>query len=140
MHGRIIKNSEGLVDLDQAISVFNEMNENKKQGLVKPEKKTTYQKINVAKLKKERCLATLREMDVKKRQGELVDLAEVQVLWFKKLSILRDALLSLPSRVSPIIASKDQNEIENLLNKEIHNLLEELSKGNNGSDPNSKVE
>ncbi len=62
-------------------------------------------------------------------RGELIEKAEVEKEAFNCARTARDALLNIPSRVAAVLASmKKEAEVEKLLDKEIRQALEALSK------------
>jgi hypothetical protein len=88
-----------------------------------------------ARRRKELELASLRELQLKERQGELVSRLAVERLMFATARTCRDNLMNIPDRVAGQCASlRDQQQIHVLLTKEIEQCLEDLSSGKpNGS-------
>ena len=83
-----------------------------------------------ARARKEAALAGLRELQLKQRQGELVEQSKVDSDWFKIGRQTRDGLFNIPDRVCAICASEtDQFKIHTLLTTEITQALESLCHG-----------
>ena len=62
-------------------------------------------------------------------RGELIKKADVEKEAFECARTARDALLNIPSRVSSVLAAKTKEvEVEKILDKEIRQALEALSK------------
>jgi phage terminase Nu1 subunit (DNA packaging protein) len=121
--GRLPIGTDGLIDYDQAVSLIKEIKATASPG----------QQINIHKAKKEKFLAELREMEVKEKRGQLVDINIVKQTFFSKARIIRDQMLNIPSRIAPILAAEsDQFIVENLLKTEISKVLEELTYNGNG--------
>ncbi len=86
-----------------------------------------------ARRRKEIALASLRELELQLRMGELTSVDAVRERAFKIGRIVRDRMQSIPDRVAGIIAAeKDQDKIYEILTKEIHNALEALANGGLG--------
>jgi len=69
------------------------------------------------------------ELEVLKERGTLVPIKEVEAKAFAIARIVRDKMLAIPTRVSPMITDMtDTREIEELLFKEVGEALEEISK------------
>src|SRR5262245_22397273 len=58
-----------------------------------------------ARAKKETAIAELRSLELREKQGELVDATAVQDAVFKRFREERDALQTWPARISAIIAA-----------------------------------
>ncbi|MEO7864101.1 MAG: hypothetical protein ABIU05_27440 [Nitrospirales bacterium] len=83
--------------------------------------------LAAAQLRKESALADLREMEVRKKRGELIERVTVEQDAFRVGRTMRDALLGLPDRLSGVLASEnDQRKVHALLTKEIRQCLEAL--------------
>lgn len=84
--------------------------------------------MHQAKLTKERYLAALRKLEYEERSGQLIPVDQVSAEAFECARQVRDAMLSIPQRLSAqLAATTDQNEIHNLLSAEIRQALEALS-------------
>lgn len=78
---------------------------------------------------KERYKAALLKIQLDKETGKLVDAEAVKVAAFNKARAVRDALLNIPDRISPILAAeRDEKKVSDILTKEIRTALEELSR------------
>lgn len=70
---------------------------------------------------------------MRKRSGELIEVATVKRVIFEKGRQVRDALLSLSDRLAGILAPvNDQSKVHEILTKEIHQALEGLTGNKNG--------
>lgn len=85
-----------------------------------------------AQRRKELANAQLKELDVRRRAGELIEVATVEKVMFEKGRQTRDALLSLADRLAGILAPiADQAKVHEILLKEIHQALEALTGNRN---------
>lgn len=81
-----------------------------------------------AQRRKESSLASLRELELKMKAGQLVDLAETRKLWFEKARAIRDGLYVIPERISHVLASEtDAKVIRQLLRAELSQQLGALA-------------
>lgn len=76
-----------------------------------------------ADLRKALALASLRELELAKRQGELISRSEVVEAVSSLALSLRRRLLGLPSYIAALCAGKPQADIERILGGEVHQLL-----------------
>ena len=75
-----------------------------------------------------RAKADKSELDLRVRQGELVEVRAVRKDAFKAARLVRDGLLSLPDRLAGIVSSEaDQTKNHAILSKEIRQALEALA-------------
>lgn len=82
----------------------------------------------MAKAEKEYWLGRKAELDFKKMNEELISVEEVKRQAFEMARSVRDVMISIPSRLSPILASEnDQHKIQSTLTKEINAALESLT-------------
>lgn len=78
---------------------------------------------------KEHYSARLAKLEYERAIGKLVEASEVKVAAFNRARIVRDALMNIPGRVSPILAAEaEPHKIHEILIKEIRIALEELSR------------
>jgi hypothetical protein len=81
-----------------------------------------------AQRRKELANAQLKELEVQKRAGELIEVATVEKAMFEKGRQVRDALQSLADRLAGILAPiSDQAKVHEVMSKEIHQALEGLT-------------
>lgn len=81
-----------------------------------------------AQRRKELASAALKELEVRKRSGELIEVDLVERTLFNRARQTRDALLSLADRLAGILAPvTDQSKVHELLTNEIHQALESLA-------------
>lgn len=77
----------------------------------------------------QRYKAALLKIELDEKTGRLVDAEAVKVAAFNKARAVRDTLLNIPDRISPILAAeKDQMKVADILTREIRTALEELSR------------
>lgn len=70
----------------------------------------------------------LSELEYKERSGTLVPAEAVRVAAFDKARQVRDSLLNIPSRLSPILAAEtNAKKVNEILTQEIRQCLEVLS-------------
>ncbi len=83
-----------------------------------------------AKTEREIWRAKTAKLNYEKLSGLLVYAADVTDANFEKARMIRDQLLNIPARVSPIIAAeRDAKKVHEILDKEIRQVLEILSRG-----------
>ena len=83
-----------------------------------------------AKLRTERVRAQLLELELAEKNGVLIDAERVRRVTFEKARVARDALMSLPARLSAQLAAEtEQMKIHDLLTVEIHRICTELAAG-----------
>lgn len=84
--------------------------------------------FNRAKAKREVTRAAQADLDLKKRLGELVEVAEVERTWATILTSIRGALLLLPAKLAPKVSVlKDPRECEMVIDREVRLALAGLS-------------
>ena len=82
-----------------------------------------------SKARREGALAELAELELSKKRGELVDRARVESAAFSIARMLRDAVLGLPTRLAPSIASMtDAFLIETMLRDALRQVLADTVK------------
>ena len=88
--------------------------------------------LTKARAMREHFKALLTELEYKERSGELILAKDVCDANFEKARLIRDQLLNIPARVSPILAAeRDAKKVNEILTHEIRQCLETLSGGNN---------
>ena len=103
-----------------------------KQGS-KPRPDETYAE---AQARKETALASLRELQLAERRGALIQRETVESEWTSVCTTIRDAMLSLPSKLaSRLAAMTDELEITKYLRTEIRAELTRASKQLDGPAP-----
>ena len=84
--------------------------------------------LNAATTRKAIAAASLAELHLAQRRGELVAVADVQREWFSLGRAMRDRLLGLPDRISADLATlADQHEVRVYLDRELRGALAELT-------------
>lgn len=77
---------------------------------------------------RENYKAALSKLEYEEKIGKLIEVEKVKNIFFNKARIVRDNLLNIPDRVAMrLINKKDTDEIKQILEKEIRQVLEELS-------------
>ena len=77
---------------------------------------------------RELYMARLAKLDYEERTGKLVDAAEMAKAAFDDSRVVRDRLLTIPDRISSLIAAEtDERRVHNLLTVEIREALMDLS-------------
>jgi phage terminase Nu1 subunit (DNA packaging protein) len=90
---------------------------------------STTNRLLEARIKKEQANAEIRKMELDERAGLLVDAKKVSRDAFNEGRRVRDALLSIPSKIAPELAAEIEPEkVEIILNKIIREALEGLVK------------
>ena len=81
-----------------------------------------------AETRKEIALANLREIEVRKESGELVEADAVRVEWGRHISSTKNSLLLLPSKLAPKLAvTTGVLQCQQILDNAIRSVLTELS-------------
>jgi DNA-binding transcriptional MerR regulator len=81
-----------------------------------------------AKLRKTVAEADKLEMDIAERAGQLVQYSEVMHAWSSIIVRVKTALLSIPTKVSPLVSGlSDNGECEAVISEHVRECLEELS-------------
>ena len=84
--------------------------------------------LQEAKLRKLSAEANLREIELKETEGHLINRQEIIEAIQKSLLQLRIRLLSIPTKLSPVLAVEANAALtKNILEDEIHKALSELS-------------
>ncbi len=84
--------------------------------------------LTEARTRKENALAGLRELELRKRQGELLEYSQVKAEWSKLLTTFKNKMLYIPGKVARSLAgAKDDRERMVILDKEIKEALSILS-------------
>lgn len=87
--------------------------------------------LNDARMKKEYFAAALKQLELEEKKGELIKLADVERQSFEISRQIRDQVLNMKHRILDEIASVlkvDPDPIEEILDREINNALEVLSR------------
>jgi hypothetical protein len=112
------KRKQGKTDLEIAAEA-----KNRRQS--KRDKET----YSAAQTRKEIALANLRELELAKRRGELVTIADATEGWNVIVSNARTRLLGLPMALSRKVACEDDPAVcESIIRKALHEALFELSR------------
>jgi phage terminase Nu1 subunit (DNA packaging protein) len=81
-----------------------------------------------ARTKKMNADAELAQLELLKARGELVAVDDVRNAWVDVLGAMRGKLLAIPTKAAPLISTEtDIGLIQNLIEKQIHEALNELA-------------
>ena len=109
-------------DLTEAIQWREKHLQESKQG--------SSNEYEAARTEKEIYRAKMAKLNYERLEGSLVYVKDVTDANFEKARLIRDQLLNIPARVSPIlVAEKDHKKVNEILTKEIRQVLEILSRG-----------
>lgn len=82
-----------------------------------------------ARTRREIAEANLAEMREAELEGKLIRVEVIRAAWAKRVASTRDALLQIPSRLSPTLAAQsDVDQVARLLEEELRQALAELSR------------
>ena len=85
--------------------------------------------FQAARTRREIAEANLAEMREAELEGKLIRVEVIRAAWAKRVASTRDALLQIPSRVSPTLAAQsDVDQVARLLEDELRQALAELSR------------
>ena len=84
--------------------------------------------LHGARTRKEIALATLRELEVQKRQGELVEAAATRREWQDIQRLVRARVLAIPSRVRSQLPHLTAHDVE-VIDAEVREALTALADG-----------
>lgn len=84
--------------------------------------------IDAETLRLTKARADKADLEVRELKRELVPYKDVQNAAFEKARMVRDQFMNIPSRLSPILAAeKEAKKVNEMLDKEIRQILEALS-------------
>lgn len=90
--------------------------------------KVSDDEMRKAKIQREVYKAKLCQLQFEKESGLLVYAADVKHAAFESGRMLRDQLLNIPARVSPILAAeRDTKKVNEILTKEIRQCIETIA-------------
>jgi phage terminase Nu1 subunit (DNA packaging protein) len=99
----------------------------RKSAKIEEDANEIYATYKAAQAKKEQHNANLAELEELKARGELVHIDLVKAQASQAAKHIREALLSLPSRLSAILADNPEPIVRERMTKEIRDILEGLS-------------
>jgi hypothetical protein len=83
-----------------------------------------------SKARREKAEADLAELKLAEQCGELVRAADVRAVHSRRLAALREALLQLPARLSPVLAAEaDAARCHEVLLAELHAVMAQMTEG-----------
>lgn len=81
-------------------------------------------------MRAKKAQAEKRELDLRQRQGELVEREEVEQLFIARIMAVKQGLLSLPRALPPqLIHLKEEREMEGVIARAVRDLLSSFSRG-----------
>ena len=81
-----------------------------------------------SKARREAAEADLAELKLAEQRGELVRASDVRAAQARRLAALRESLLQLPARLSPVLAAEsDSAKCHDMLQRELHALLVQMT-------------
>lgn len=83
--------------------------------------------IAEARLRKEIALASLRELEVQQKRGELIPITQSDANADLAARVVRDTFLALPDRVAALLLGQDERQIAMILRAEIRLALERVA-------------
>lgn len=92
------------------------------------EKKQNSEGYEQARTERMLWLARQSQLNYERGSGKLVDAESVRQAAFEKARLVRDSLLNISARISPLLAAeKDTKKVHEILDREIRQSLEVLS-------------
>ena len=89
---------------------------------------STHEMFNRARAAKEIAIAKERQLDLRRRQGELLEASEVEQVWTEALTSFKNRLLSLPDKLAPRMAAcSNVLECRAMIDQEVRKVLSALS-------------
>lgn len=85
--------------------------------------------LDIAKVRKVFAEAVLREMEVSKRRGELLEASEVEEGRLQRIFAVKREMEALPARLAPRLVGLEEPEIEAALREAVVGLLETFAGG-----------
>jgi phage terminase Nu1 subunit (DNA packaging protein) len=120
---------DGKIDLSIALKKWEEYREH--QVGISDKKSSEY---NFHRTRREKLNADILELDLAEKKGKLVRIEDVLTAEKNIASIVRTKLLSIPSKVAPLVApEKSVKKIKSTLDEVIREVLHELVRLKNGS-------
>jgi hypothetical protein len=85
-------------------------------------------RLLTAQADKAETLATVARLELRRRQGELLEVVDVEREWGRLLTAARNRMLQLPGKLAPrVLTSTSIVEVQELIRKEIYAVLTALS-------------
>ena len=95
---------------------------------------STHDLFNRARAAREITMARERQLELRKRQGELLEAAEVESAWTQALTSFKNRLLSLPDKLAPKMAACSSIlECRAMIDQEVRKVLTALSETKAGA-------
>ena len=80
-----------------------------------------------ARARREHALADLAELELARKRGDLVSLAEIKAEVFAYNRRARDMLLAIPDRLAPRLVGLDEVEAHKVIGEEIHHVCHAIA-------------
>lgn len=133
-YGRITKEKDGKLD---PVKADEQWLKNTNAALARGQKKTPAKVVDgepdyfKSRAMRESYEAELAKLEFEEKSGKLIDADKVRRQAFEIARITRDAVLSIPDRISAELAGiTDQATIHSILTKELNNSLQEIVRAN----------
>lgn len=81
-------------------------------------------KTAAAKLAQLVAMAKLRQMEVEERKGELVARTEVEQATIARILAVRNALMALPARLTPLVVGQEARDVQDLIESECRRICD----------------
>jgi phage terminase Nu1 subunit (DNA packaging protein) len=95
----------------------------------KPSSPAHLSQLTLARTRREEVAADAAQLDLRRRQGDLIDLATVKRTAYEIAHAVRDRLLVIPMRVrADLAASTEPSECEEIVRRELDSALEDLQR------------
>lgn len=136
--GRIVTNSDGLIDSDRADAEWKAKTRPGQRRTPRPASTPSPEPVGVggldyfrARAIRENYLARLAKIEFEEKTAKLISRDEVQVAAFTKARTVRDNLLNIPDRLAATLAAEpDADKVHQTLTGEIRKALDELAGAN----------
>lgn len=125
--GWIRKGRDGKIDVEAADAAWEAKSRPRADGQSAGSGDVEESDYGLHHARKEKALADKIEMEVRQRQGELVERAAVEAAWVTLGVLIRDRLGALPTRLASRCAvESDEHKVMLILRHEVESLLNEL--------------
>jgi hypothetical protein len=86
--------------------------------------------LGEARLQKEQALARMRQLQANVLEGKLLSASDVRACWAAAMASLRDRAMGMGDRIATRGAHRPPDELRSIVDAEVRELLEVLSRGN----------
>ncbi len=125
----VMQGKRKMIDVEAAtIARAATLNPSGPGGATSAPKTPTYAEVRT---QREAITAKMKELELGKRMGKLVEVDRVKASWYEVSRTVRNSYLALPDRLASILASTtDPGEVHRILSEEINKILEGLANAN----------